>query len=798
MKTGAQLDRVVFPLGGLGAGMIGLEGTGGFAQVSLRHRPELEHAPILFAAIQVDGQARVLEGPVPRWKAQGGPGVSRSIGLPRFAEASFLGRFPAARIELRDPELPVRCTLDAWSPFVPGDADASSLPLALLAYTVENTSDRPHQVTLSLHSEHFLAAETPGRTVRPVRGGVVLAQPGCDERPWDRAELALATDPALSPTADCAWFRGGWWDALTMTWARIQAGPSKTRPPHADGEPPPGASLYVTLALSPGEQRTVPFQLAWHVPVSDLWTLPFGPGGIAERGPLDAGDHRPTYRPWYADRFADVAALLTWWQSQGPALTARTRAFQDALWRSTLPPALLDAVTANLSILRSPTVLRQADGRLWCWEGCNVAQGCCPGSCTHVWNYAQAVPHLFPTLARGQREAELDEGLDDAGHQSFRLPLPLDSGRHNYFAAADGQLGAVMAVHREWRICGDLDWLRARWPALRRSLDFAIRTWDPDRSGLLTEPHHNTYDVRFWGPNGMCGTVYAGALAAMVAMGAALGEPNDGDRALLAAAVHGLETRLFDGATFVQTVAWRETRAGSPVTFDTWESHWSTEAIALLESEGPRYQYGDGVLADGVFGAWLAQVCGIAPFLDPARVRSHLAAVFRHNFRDTLASHCNPQRPVLAFGPESGLLLCTWPHSEPPSLPFVYANEVWSGIEYQVAGHMLRHGLIDEACTIVAAARGRYDGHHRNPYDEIECGHYYGRALSSYGLLQAWTGARYDAVTRTLTLDPVRPGDFEVFLATDAGWGVVGLRDNTPFVDVVEGTIAVDRILRKA
>jgi uncharacterized protein (DUF608 family) len=789
------LDRVVFPLGGLGTGMIGLEGTGGFAQVSLRHKPQLEHAPILFAAVHVEGLARVLEGPVPRWKAQGGPGVSRCIGLPRFAQATFVGRFPSARVSLNDPAMPLTCTLDAWSPFVPGDPDVSSLPLAKLDYRFENRTERSLSVTVSLHSEHFLATDTPGQSVQPMASGVLLEQSGSGERPWDQAQLLLATDSDGAIRTDCAWFRGGWWDALTVQWQRIQAGlPTHSRI-HADGPASPGASLYVQIELPPGEARRVGFVVAWHVPHSDVCVQPFGPQGKAVLGPPIPEEPTTRHRPWYAARFADVQAVFAYWQRQALSLEKRTLAFQSALWASTLPAVLLDAVTANLSILRSPTVLRQHDGRLWCWEGSRLTEGCCPGSCTHVWNYAQAIPHLFPSLARAQREAELGLGLDLQGHQAFRLPLPLGAGRHSYFAAADGQLGGLLTTHREWRISGDLDWLRSLWPALRKSLDYAIETWDPGRKGLLTEPHHNTYDVRFWGPDGLCGTVYAAALGAAVVMGDAVGHDSTQDQELYLRAVQALETELFDGESFVQQVSWRDARAGSPVTVDVAEADWTPEAIALLEREGPRYQVGDGCLSDGVFGAWLAEMCGLACTLNPSMIRSHLEAVFHHNFRPSLVDHCNPQRPVLAFGEESGLLLCTWPHSDPPTLPFVYANEIWTGIEYQVAGHMLRHGLIDQAEQIVAAARNRYDGRFRNPYDEIECGHYYARALSSYGLLQAWTGVRYDRVTRTLWLDPACPGDFQVFLATETGWGTVGLQNGKVVVEVVEGHIDIDRIV---
>jgi hypothetical protein len=89
----------------------------------------------------------------------------------------------------------------------------------------------------------------------------------------------------------------------------------------------------------------------------------------------------------------------------------------------------------------------------------------------------------------------------------------------------------------------------------------------------------------------------------------------------------------------------------------------------------------------------------------------------------------------------------------------------------------------------VRILRDRYSGRDRNPFDEYECGHWYGRAQASYGMLQGLTGARYDAVTRTLYLAPRIPGDFRSFLATETGFGTVGVKNGEPFVEVCAGEV---------
>ena len=418
------------------------------------------------------------------------------------------------------------------------------------------------------------------------------------------------------------------------------------------------------------------------------------------------------------------------------------------------------------------------------------------GSCTHVWNYAQAIPHLFPSLERSLRETEFLVSQDTSGHQVFRTALPIRPSEHGSMSAADGQLGGIVKVYREWRISGDSQWLKGLWPRVKQSLEYCIAAWDPDRRGVLTEPHHNTYDIEFWGPNGMCSSIYLAALGAATAMGETLGEDVDEWRELLGRGTEYLETELFNGEYFFQDVVWKGHRAGDPTSVEALagQAYASPEALALLEAEGPKYQYGTGCLSDGILGEWLAEVCGLAGVLDPGKVESHLDSVFRHNFKDDLALHPNPQRPTFALGHEAGLLLCSWPRGGQPSLPFVYSNEVWTGIEYQVASHLLLAGRREEGLRIVRACRDRYDGQVRNPFDEIECGHWYARALSSYALLYALSGARYDAVDRTLYVR--ERGDFRVFLCTATGFGTVESKGGRISVEQRSGRLVVDRIER--
>jgi uncharacterized protein (DUF608 family) len=789
--TGERLNRVAFPMGGMGAGMICLEGTGALSHVSLRHKPEVFNEPMTFSALCVKGTrnvARVLEGPVPGWKLFGAPGTGNgaagtSFGLPRFREARFRSRFPFGTVRLSDPAMPVEVEITGWSPFEPGDADASSLPVAALEYRFTNRTGRAVEAVFSFNARNFMAVGGNSQGVKPTAGGFILWGAGAKEKAWEEGALAVCvSEPGAK--VNHAWFRGGWWDALTMAWKEIQEGLCVDRPPVSEGAASPGATLSVPLQFAPGATRTVALRLAWYVGRTNL-RIGKDPEGAAASG---------SYTPWYAQRFANLDEVVAFWREHYDELRTRTERFSDCFHDSTLPSEITEAVAANLTILKSPTVLRQADGRLWAWEGCGDNSGCCHGTCTHVWNYAQAIPHLFPALERTLRETEFGPSQDKAGHQQFRSSLPIRPLTHDFHAAADGQLGGIMKVYRDWRISGDTEWLRRLWPKVKQSLDYCIETWDPAHRGWVEEPHHNTYDIEFWGPDGMCTSFYLGALQAAVKMGEALGDAVPLYPQLLAEGIRRTETDLFDGEYFIQKIEWKNLRAKNPVDVKSFGGEYSPEARALLEKEGPKYQYGRGCLADGVLGDWLARVCGVGPILDRAKVRSHLEAVHRYNLKSDLSAHPNPQRPSYACGAEGGLLLCTWPKGGELSLPFVYSNEVWTGIEYQVASHLLFEGCVDEGLEIVRACRARYDGRIRNPFNEYECGHWYARAMSSYGLLQGLSGARYDAVEKVIHLAPRLRGDFRCFLATATGYGTVGVHNGQPFFEPKAGTVEVREI----
>ena len=811
---GEYLNRLAFPIGGIGAGMFCLEGTGAFSHMSIRNRPEIYNEPSLFAAIEVKGiknGVKVLEGPVPEWKVFGQRGsgngdAGATYGLPRYSVAEFTTRFPFGTVKLLDSDLPIEVKITGWSPFIPTDEDNSSLPAGSLEYKFKNTGTKSVEAVFSFNSKNFVASDNDAKnSIQATTNGFVLVQEGTKEKPYLQNSFAAFTDDS-NTIVDYCWFRGGWWDPLTMAWNDVRDGKVNSREPVEKDAP--GASLFVPFSLAPGATKTVRLMVAWYTP---LTTLHIGEIMMNEKkdcnpengccaGPSDLGvangkkNPSADYSPWYSSKFDNIIEVIDYWRKNYADLHKKTKLFSDTFYKSTLPSEVIEAVAANLTIIKSPTVLRQYDGRLWNWEGCGDDGGCCHGSCTHVWNYAQAMPHLFPSLERSLRNTEFCENQNVEGHQGFRANLPISPLKHDFYAAADGQLGGIMKVHRDWRISGDSKWLAKIFPMVKVSMDYCIKTWDPRGKGVVEEPHHNTYDIEFWGPDGMCTSFYLGALKSVMEMGNFLGKDTDKYKDLYEKGKQYIETKLFNGEYFIQDIEFKGLNAPNPAIAKSFGGDYSPEAIGLLQKEGPKYQYGIGCLSDGILGAWIGRMCAIPDFIDTKKITSHLLSVHKYNLKNDLREHANPQRPSYALGNEGGLLLCTWPKGGKLSLPFVYSDEVWTGIEYQVASHLMLMGKVKEGLDIVRLCRDRYDGRVRNPFNEYECGHWYARAMSSYGLLEGLTGVRYDAVDKTLYIDS-KIGDFTSFISTATGFGNVSLKAGKPVLNTVYGKIEVAKII---
>lgn len=786
--TSEETNNIAFPLGGIGAGMVCINGVGALCDLSIEHHPNLHtHLGYTFAAIHDGAGTRLIEGPV-------NPGMkpSPTHGFPRYGSGAFTSEFPFARLTFRDRIAPIQAAVEAFSPCIPLDADSSSLPLASLKYTLHNCTSQPQQGVFSFNIQNplqLLGYEQVAIT--RLADGIRFSGSAKGAR---EAHLSvLCDDEGLE--VDAQWFRGAFFDMSTLLWKRLAKGEAVERPSHSTA-PHPGASLLVPFTLAPLQSHTVTVKWCWYVPKSDLRAghRDVDKNGLMLDEVLGGGAKKSrsseeTHTPYYAARFASIDEVEAFWRDQYEELRDGSLEFARAFHNSSLPDAFIQAASRNLSILKSPTVLRDSQGRFWGWEGSNQRTGSCHGSSTHVYNYAQAIPSLFPELEQTMREVEFDFCQNERGHQNFRAWLPIAVNDHDWHACADGQLGGIIKAYRKWSEDADDAWLGKYWRKIVCSMEYCIASWDPDETGTLIRPHHNTYDSEIWGADALGTGFYLGAAEAMGRMARYLGEDASRWERIRDKARNWMEQRLFNGEYFSQLADYRN--AGKKP--DAHPMNCSEEDSKLFDAVGPKYQYGNGCLADQLLGIWLSRFAGLDNLIDEGQEGSALMSIFKNNFFKTLEQHVNPQRPLYAFGNESALILCTWKEGDEPAIPFPYSREAWTGVEYALSSYLLMKGHVEEALQIVSAVNRRYDGRYRNPFAEIEAGHFYVRALASYALITAYSNARYEARSKTLYLKAPK-GDFHHFFCTKGGYGIVGVRNGEPFFQRIAGSLLLDHI----
>lgn len=793
--SGSKLRTIAFPIGGIGTGCFSLSGRGSLQDWEIFHRPnKLSLLPNTFFSIwtrTADGKtdARVLQTPPdpPYIGEIGGRdfygfgyGVRRETGdgLRHMRSATFRGEYPFAWIDFEDAKLPVHASLMAYNPFIPLRVEESGLPVGIFEITLTNPGHLPVEVSVAAnlfnavgyrghgpfsYVEHGEFKGTGRQNVnRLVRDGDLAAilmssEHYTNNMPYGGSMALATTWPDI--TYQTAWLRAAWFDTLQSFWDEFSAA-GRLQDRRYDDSTPDNTSDTGSLALharlAPGETVTMPILITWYFPnFIKYW-----------KDSYSTNERPPTWRVPYAQRFNDALDVARYVAQNEPRLREETMRFHAALFSSTLPDAVIDAVSSQTSILKSPTVTLLEDGSFYGWEGVHSEAGSCEGSCDHVWNYAITHAYLFPTLQRSMRVNDLRYNMHPDGHLSFRLQLPLGAPPLNFHPAADGQMGGIMQVYRDWKLSGDTDWLRSVWPLVKRAMEFAWLYWDYNADGVIEGLQHNTYDIEFYGPNGMIQSWYLGALRCAEQMAAALGEMDSAARyAELAERGRAwTDANLYNGEYYEQHI---DPGAAQHSPLDT------SISLGGQRAGTPKYQYGSGCLSDQVIGAWMGRVCGLSAILDPDHVQQTLRSIFKYNFRTDLSEHNNAQR-IYALEDEVGLLLCTWPRGGRPDLPFVYCDEVWSGIEYQVASHLIYEGLIEEGLTIVRGLRARYDGERRNPWNEMECGSHYARSLASWSLLLALSGFECDLTMGFLAFKPAldtRP--FRCFWSTGTGWGSI-------------------------
>ncbi|MCL2708170.1 MAG: glycoside hydrolase family 116 protein, partial [Defluviitaleaceae bacterium] len=506
---------------------------------------------------------------------------------------------------------------------------------------------------------------------------------------------------------------------------------------------------------------------------------------------------------YYATIWKDSGESAAYSLRMFDVLYERTNLFRQTLYESTLPPAVIDAVSANLSVIKSPTCLRLSDGSLYGFEGCFCDGGCCEGSCTHVWSYTYAIPFLFPKLERSMRTNEYAYSMNDDGSMGFRLMLPLGRKAWDFRPCVDGQYGTVMRVLREYKISGDKNWLVSIWNGVKRSVSYAwseanADKWDANKDGIMEGRQHHTLDMELFGENAWLSGMYLGGLAAGAELAEIVGDTDARDefKSVYSSGVRILNDRLYNGRYFFhdidikdKTMLDRFSSDGSMIGGDVYSSYWNGERGEL------KYQIGDGCGIDQMLAQWHANLIGLGRIFDKEKTRTALESVYRHNFIKDMRAHVNPCR-VYCLNDERGLIIASYPEeSVKPAIPAPYSEETMNGFEYQAAALMIQEGMEEEGLECVEAVRERYDGRRRNPWNEFECGSNYARSMASYSLLLAYSGFKYDAALCYIGFDPLnRENGFKCFWSLDGCWGRVEYGEKSVTIELLFGEIELSRV----
>jgi len=560
-------------------------------------------------------------------------------------------------------------------------------------------------------------------------------------------------------------------DAGTMTLALLDPNASDKLDPAIDTLQPPSTApaigrstapmgenligrLRRTLKLAPGESKNVTFVVAWHFPNDEIV------GGIQTTG------------RYYATRYADSHAVAEYVATNYARLSHETLLWRDTWYDSTLPYWFLDRTMANTSTLATSTSHRFGSGRFWGWEGV----GCCHGTCTHVWHYAQAIGRLFPDIERNLRQA-VDLGLafePATGIIGYR-------GEFGRSFAVDGQAGTILRIYREHQMSADASFLRHNWDRIKKSFDpmFAL---DPSSSGVMDGGQANTLDAVWYGKIAWTSSLYLAAVSAGAAMASEMGDDLFAAKckAVLASGPRNFDKQLFNGEYYIQVAD---------------PAH--TKVIGSYE----------GCEIDQVFGESWARQVGLPRFLPHDHVKSALQALYKYNFTPDVGAFraAHKSGRWYAMAGEGGLIMCTFPAGEESrkernNWSDMYFNECMTGFEHQVAGHMIWEDMVTEGLSIEKAIHDRYHPSRRNSYNEVECGDHYARAMASYGVYLAACGYEYHGPIGYIAFDPkIAPDNFKAAFTSADGWGSFTQKTATgkfsAAVDVMYGTLRLSNLV---
>ena len=517
-------------------------------------------------------------------------------------------------------------------------------------------------------------------------------------------------------------------------------------------------SVGQTMTLKPGESKTISFVLTWHFP---------------NPIPLHL---KTTDKRWYAAHFKDAADVAAAVIGDFDRLAGQTKLFRDTWYnQSTLPHWLLERTLSNACILSSVTTYLMADGRFYGNEGTY----CCPGTCTHVWEYNQVTSRVFPEIEQRLRqmvEFNPNIGFEPDGGVAMR-------GEFDHTVPADGQCGIILRTYQAHKMFATADFLRANYGNIKKAIEYLINTNDPKERGVLTGPQHNTLDAAWYGEISWITSLYMAALHAGAAMADEMNDAATASRyrSIAARGRKYVDAKLFNGEYYFQKA-------------DPQHAH----------NVG---SYG-GCEIDQMLGQSWAYLAGLGQILDPVKVAKAIDSLWRYSFTTYVGKYRKAYPPGrwFAAGNDAGLIMCTWPHGGyniKSNWSASYFNECMTGFEHAAASLMIAHGRVDKGLAVIRAIHDRYAGNHRNPFDEIECSGYYSRAMASFGVYDAICGWKYHGPNAHMEFNPkLTPENFKAAFLAAGAWGTYRQRISasgmTASLKVASGKLSLKKVTLNA
>lgn len=780
------LNEIVYPIGGIGTGSIGISGDGCIVDPEFFGRPNRES---LFGNTGIFVKAE-QNGKVIDWRKLSGDsdknlsgilfddfgnGKSRGgYGFRHFSNTSFTSKFPFVNLKFNDNHFPADISFESYNPFIPSDDMNSSIPVAVFNFKFKNTTNHKTKYTVA-----FCLSALEGNRGKVIDKKIgdltVLTLTGSEEK--NKNDISISTD-----NDDVAiqhyWDRGAWFAPKTMFMNDFSKSGKIADRVYDTLEFGDTGVLTASVEIEAHCVKEIHFYLGWYIPkIKAYW----------EKG-------KPLIKQYYAKNFIDSIDVVNYYYKNKARLYSQTKAFSDCLFSSTLPKSVLECINRNLCILKSSTCLRLYDGSFWAWEGVFRKEGSCMGTCQHVWGYVNALAFLFPKLSKGVRTNELKNSLEDNGLLHFRMPITRNY-KWNTFACVDGQMGEVFKCFREWRLSGDTKWLKTQWQKIKKILEYAwskenTHRWDIDKTGVISGRQHHTLDLELFGVNSWLTGYYLLALNCASIMADFLGETDKANeyRNLYIEGKDKLDKITFNGKYYVQNVD-----ISSPDVLSDYFENAKDNLYWDEHSKQIKYQIANGCGIDQVVVDMHAHILGVESMYYFEHKKSALQYIYDNNFI-SMREHNNPCRVFAANG-EKGTVMVSFPNDK-PNLPILYAEEFMAGFEYSFAINLIICGLEKQALEIVESINDRYDGKKRNPFAEIECGASYSRSLACYSFLPVYSGFYFDLPNKTIGFNPYNSGKF--FWSADNVWGQVIIDEQKVEIKVLYGEIELKQFIIKS